>query len=805
MAQFSGSPTSGTFPLTVNFSNTSTGSITSYAWTFGDGGTSTVASPSHVYAAAGTYTVSLTVTGPGGSNTQTQTNYIVVSAAAPVAQFSGSPTSGSFPLTVNFSNTSTGSITSYAWTFGDGGTSTLASPSHVYAAAGTYTVGLTVTGPGGSNTQTRTNYISVSTAAPVAQFSGSPTSGTFPLTVNFSNTSTGSITNYAWTFGDGGTSTAASPSHVYAAAGTYTVSLTVTGAGGSNTQTQTNYIVVSAAAPVAQFSGSPTSGTFPLTVNFSNTSTGSITSYAWTFGDGGTSTLASPEPRLCGGGNIHGRPDGHRSRRQQHADPDQLHRGFRGGARGAVQRQPDVRYVPVDGQLQQHVDGVDHELRLDLRRRWDEHLASPSHVYAAAGTYTVGLTVTGPGGSNTQTQTNYIVVSAAAPVAQFSGSPTSGTFPLTVSFSNTSTGSITSYAWTFGDGGTSTLASPSHVYAAAGTYTVGLTVTGPGGSNTQTQTNYIVVSAAAPVAQFSGSPTSGTFPLTVSFSNTSTGSITSYAWDFGDGATSAAAAPSHIYASSGTYTVSLTVTGPGGSNTMTRSNYISTSTAAPVAQFTATPTSGTFPLTVNFSNTSTGSITSYAWTFGDGGTSTLASPSHVYAAAGTYTVSLTVTGPGGSNTMTRSNYISTSTAAPVAQFTATPTSGTFPLTVNFSNTSTGSITSYAWTFGDGGTSTSASPSHVYAAAGTYTVSLTVTGPGGSNTMTRSNYISASTAAPVAQFSGSPTSGTFPLTVNFSNTSTGAITSYAWTFGDGGTQHSLRRVMSTPRREHTRSA
>ena len=93
----------------------------------------------------------------------------------------------------------------------------------MYAAAGTYTVGLTVTGPGGSNTQTRTNYITVNAPAPVAQFTGSPTSGTSPLTVNFSNTSTGSITSYAWTFGDGGTSTAASPSHVYAAAGTYTV------------------------------------------------------------------------------------------------------------------------------------------------------------------------------------------------------------------------------------------------------------------------------------------------------------------------------------------------------------------------------------------------------------------------------------------------------------------------------------------------------------------------------------------------------------------------------------------------------
>ncbi len=227
VAQFTGSTTTGVSPLTVAFSNTSTGSITSYAWTFGDGGTSTAASPSHVYSAAGTYTVALTVTGPGGSNTLTRTNYVTVTAPpAPVAQFTGSPTSGVSPLTVAFSNTSTGSITGYAWTFGDGGTSTAASPSHVYSAAGTYTVALTVTGPGGNDTLTRTNYVTVTAppVAPVAQFTGSPTSGTSPLTVAFSNTSTGSITGYAWTFGDGGTSTAASPSHVYSAAGTYTVS-----------------------------------------------------------------------------------------------------------------------------------------------------------------------------------------------------------------------------------------------------------------------------------------------------------------------------------------------------------------------------------------------------------------------------------------------------------------------------------------------------------------------------------------------------------------------------------------------------
>jgi len=172
--------------------------------------------------------------------------------SAPVAQFTGAPTTGTSPLTVNFSNASTGTITSYAWTFGDGGTSTAAAPSHVYA-MGTYTVGLTVTGPGGSNTQTRTSYVTVNPPAPVAQFTGTPTAGTAPLTVSFSNTSTGTITSYAWTFGDGGTSAIASPSHVYSTPGTYSVALTVTGPGGNNTQTRTNYVSVAALPDVGLY------------------------------------------------------------------------------------------------------------------------------------------------------------------------------------------------------------------------------------------------------------------------------------------------------------------------------------------------------------------------------------------------------------------------------------------------------------------------------------------------------------------------------------------------------------------------
>jgi serine protease len=166
VAAFSGTPLSGNYPLTVTFTDASTNSPTSWSWTFGDGGTSTAQNPSHVYTAAGTYTVALTATNAYGSNTLTKTGYVTVTAPntnPPVAAFSGTPLSGNAPLTVVFTDASTNTPTSWSWTFGDGGTSAVQNPSHVYTTAGTYTVALTATNAYGSNTLTKTNYITVTT------------------------------------------------------------------------------------------------------------------------------------------------------------------------------------------------------------------------------------------------------------------------------------------------------------------------------------------------------------------------------------------------------------------------------------------------------------------------------------------------------------------------------------------------------------------------------------------------------------------------------------------------------------------
>jgi PKD repeat protein len=216
-------------------------------------------------------------------------------------------------------------------------------------------------------------------------------------------------------------------------------------------------------------------------------------------------------------------------------------------------------------------------------------------------------------------------------------------------------------------------------------------------------------------------------------------------WNFGDGTTSNEQNPSHTYTKTGSYTISLTVAGPGGTHTKTVAGFIQATTPPPVANFTTTQRTGNKPLNVKFTDTSTGDITSRLWNFGDGSTSTELNPSHTYNKVGSFTVSLTVTGPGGSNTKTVEGFIQVTTPPPVADFTSTPRGGSPPLLVQFTDASTGDITNHLWDFGDGTTSKEQNPSHTYVKEGSYTVSLTVSGPGGSDTKTAEGYIEAKTA------------------------------------------------------------
>ncbi len=251
-----------------------------------------------------------------------------------------------------------------------------------------------------------------------------------------------------------------------------------------------------------------------------------------------------------------------------------------------------------------------------------------------------------------------------------------------------------------------------------------------------------ITGPASPVAGFSATPTSGIAPLNVTFTNSSIGNYTTCSWNFGDGSTSSTCnPPAHSYTATGTYSVSLTISGSGGSNTQTRTNYITVSASMPMPDFTASLLAGRAPLTVVFTNSSTGSINSWLWDFGDGSTSTLENPTHTYSIKGTFTVTLTATGPGGSQTKVMASYIRVSDTPVIANFSAQPTTGSGPLTVQFSDESTGNINAWLWDFGDGTFGNTQDPIHSYLLAGNYTVILTTSGPEGNDTFTKTNYIS----------------------------------------------------------------
>jgi PKD repeat protein len=377
------------------------------------------------------------------------------------------------------------------------------------------------------------------------------------------------------------------------------------------------------------------------------------------------------------------------------------------------------------------------------------------------------------------------------PTAAFSASVTSGIAPLTVSFTDQSTGGPTSWSWSFGDGGTSSQQNPTYQYRNVGTYTVSLTVSNTGGSNTKIQSALITVRAptSPPTAAFSVSVTSGIAPLTVSFTDQSTGGPTSWSWSFGDGGTSSQQNPTYQYQNPGTYTVSLTVSNAVGSNTKTESALITVNPGAFVS-FYGTPLSGVAPLTVSFVDQSGSSPTAWLWDFGDGSTSTLQNPTHIYTSPGTYSVRLTATTAVGTASKTFTGYVQVTTPAMsvVADFSATPLAGAAPLTVAFSDRSAGNPTSWSWSFGDGTTSAEQYPSHVYTSAGSYSVMLTIAGPGGTDSITRAGYIVVSTPppVPVPDFVGAPTSGRVPLSVAFTDQTTGldSTSTWDWDFGDG---------------------
>ncbi len=243
-ADFSMNATEGPAPLAVQFTDRSSGNPTRCFWSFGDGVTSDAVNPLHVYQRAGSYTVRLWVWDGKKMDVEVKTRCITITPPALVAGFTADVESGPAPLKVHFTDTSTGTIRSRTWHFGDGSTSHAKNPLHVYQRAGTYTVRLVVSDGRTTDSEVKTDYITVTQPGLQADFTADPTSGTAPLKVHFKDQSSGPVQFRIWSFGDGSYSLAKNPHHVYRHAGTYTVQLAVFGKGGFDTEVKTEYIEV---------------------------------------------------------------------------------------------------------------------------------------------------------------------------------------------------------------------------------------------------------------------------------------------------------------------------------------------------------------------------------------------------------------------------------------------------------------------------------------------------------------------------------------------------------------------------------
>src|SRR5512140_680862 len=282
-----------TFPSegqTVQFTDASTGNPTSWQWDFGDGSTSTRQNPAHKYLTAGFRKVSLVAS--DGTVSRKSFKSITILPASTSASFVFSPTTPGPGQTVQFADTTPGDPTSWNWSFGDGSTSNVKNPSHVFLRASTYTVTLTSSGSFGSKQANRT--IVVGTMAVLStSFTYAPALPTAGQAVQFTDTSSGSPPSWRWDFGDGTSSTSQNPVHKFSAGGSYNVTLTAVS--GSQTKSHSRVITVAATAALdAAFTFSPASPVQGRAILFTDTSLGGPTSWLWDFGDGTTSTSRNP-------------------------------------------------------------------------------------------------------------------------------------------------------------------------------------------------------------------------------------------------------------------------------------------------------------------------------------------------------------------------------------------------------------------------------------------------------------------------------------------------------------------------------
>ncbi len=406
----------------------------------------------------------------------------------------------------------------------------------------------------------------------------------------------------------------------------------------------------------------------------------------------------------------------------------------------------------------------------------------------------------GPGHSSQRF--NIVNVVAPPPQAVASGSPTSGSVPLTVSFTGSASGGSSpyTYSWNFGDGSpASTTQNPSHTYTVAGSYTAVLTVTDSTGASSTARVQITASAPASLSASVTAQPTSGTAPLKVSFTGSASGGVApyNYSWSFGDGSTGSGTSVTHTYASVGNYSATLTVTDSSGTKA-TKSTPISVVASLPPLPVTASaqPSSGSAPLAVTLTATPSGGTSPYTatWQFGDGSSGSGLTATHTYSVAGSYRASVTVTDATGRiGTTTAYVNVTGGASAPLSVVATTNASGgsaPLPITAYASiQGGSGIYSTVSWTFGDGSTGTGSTVTHTFTTPGTFTLNVTVTDSAG-HTAKNSTTVTVAGAAPLTLLvSLNATSGDAPFMVNASASVFGGNSHFSqvhWSWGDGTT-------------------
>jgi PKD repeat protein len=815
----SGSPVAGS-PVTFTIGATpapgTTSAIQSVLVTFGDGDrvnlgavTGTAIAVQHVYAAGGTYTVTMTATDNAGG-TATASTVIVVRAMAPMAVsiVAGPmvPAGGGPKAIVAFTATvipATAVITSYVWDFGDGSapqTTTGNQVQHVFANAGLYTVTVTVTEALTERTAVGSVPVSTASGMPTVSVTASanPVAGratTFTIAATVAPGSSVTMQNVRVTFGDGTppvdlggvTGSAITAGHVYASAGTYLASVTATDSAGGTATASTQVVVAAAGAPSVSImvGANPLAGTpTTFTINAVPAAGGGTTiqNVQVTFGDG---------------------------------------------------------TAPVDLGA---VNGP----------------ATTQHVYAAGGNYTVSATATDSGGVTATASTQAVVAAPGAPTVSITASanPVAGTattFTVTAAPAPGSSTTVQNVRVTFGDGtapvdlgAVSSSATTQHVYAAAGSYTVSVTATA---SNAATGTSSVQVVVAAPGAPTvsvtaSANPVAGvatTFTISAAPAPGSNTTIQNVRVTFGDGApavdlgaVSGSTTTQHVFAAAGSYTVSVTATASNGATASASTQAVVAAPGAPTVSVTvgANPQAGT-PATFTISAApapgSNTTIQNVRVTFGDntapvdlGAVSNSTTTQHVYAAAGSYTVSVTATASSGATATASTQAVVAAAGAPAVSVTAGPnpvagTATTFTVTAAPAPGSNTTVQNVRVAFGDGtpavdlgAVSNSATTQHVYAAAGSYTVSVTATASNGAMGTASVQVVVAAPGAPTVSVtaSASPVAGTvttFTVTAAPAPGSNTTIQSVRVNFGDGTPTVDLGAVSNSTTTQHSYAA